>query len=38
MKESPLMIKSKAVALDVIKVCKDLRNARRLLMKASPYC
>ena len=28
MKESPLMIKSKAFALDVIKVCKDLRNAK----------
>ena len=25
MKESPLMIKSKAFALDVIKVCKELR-------------
>ncbi len=28
MKESPLMIKSKDFALDVIKVCKDLRNAK----------
>lgn len=28
MKESPLMIKSKSFALDVIKVCKDLRNAK----------
>ncbi len=28
MKESPLMIKSKAFALDVIKACKDLRNAK----------
>ena len=28
MKESPLMIKSKVFALDVIKVCKDLRNAK----------
>ena len=27
-KESPLMIKSKDFALDVIKVCKDLRNAK----------
>ena len=28
MKESPLMIKSKAFALDVIKVCKELREAK----------
>ena len=28
MKESPLMIKSKAFALDVIKVCKELRVAK----------
>ena len=28
MKESPLMIKSKAFALDVIKICKELRNAK----------
>ena len=28
MKESPLMTKSKALALDVIKVCKELRNAK----------
>lgn len=28
MKESPLMIKSKAFALDVIKVCKELRIAK----------
>ena len=28
MKESPLMVKSKAFALDVIKVCKELRNAK----------
>ena len=28
MKESPLMIKSKAFALDVIKVCKELRTAK----------
>ena len=28
MKESPLMTKSKAFALDVIKVCKELRNAK----------
>ena len=28
MKESPLMIKSKAFALDVIKVCKELRAAK----------
>lgn len=28
MKESPLMIKSKVFALDVIKVCKDLKNAK----------
>ena len=28
MKESPLMIKSKDFALDVIKVCKDLRNTK----------
>jgi len=28
MKESPLMVKSKAFALDVIKVCKDLRNEK----------
>lgn len=29
MKERPLMIKSKVFALDVIKICKDLRNAKR---------
>ena len=28
MKESPLMIKSKSFALDVIKVCKELRTAK----------
>ena len=28
MKESPLMIKSKKFALEVIKACKDLRNAK----------
>lgn len=28
MKESPLMIKSKEIALDVIKVCKELRLAK----------
>ena len=28
MKESPLMIKSKSFALDVIMVCKELRNAK----------
>lgn len=28
MKESPLMIKSKAFALEVIKVCKELRAAK----------
>ena len=28
MKESPLMIKSKSFALDVIKVCKELRMAK----------
>lgn len=28
MKESPLMIKSKAFALDVVKVCKELRNVK----------
>ena len=28
MKESPLMIKSKEFALDVIKVCKELRLAK----------
>ena len=28
MKESPLMIKSKAFAIDVIKVCKELRVAK----------
>ena len=28
MKESPLMIKSKDFALEVIKVCKELRNAK----------
>lgn len=28
MKESPLMIKSKLFALDVIKACKELRNAK----------
>ncbi len=28
MKESPLMIKSKAFALDAIKVCKELRDAK----------
>lgn len=28
MKESPLMIKSKALALEVIRVCKELRNAK----------
>ncbi|MEE1198079.1 MAG: four helix bundle protein [Acutalibacteraceae bacterium] len=28
MKESPLMIKSKSFALDVIKVCKELRVAK----------
>jgi four helix bundle protein len=28
MKESPLIIKSKAFALDVIRVCKELRNAK----------
>ena len=27
--ESPLMIKSKEFALTVIKVCKELRNAKR---------
>ena len=28
MKESPLIVKSKALALEVIKVCKELRNAK----------
>lgn len=28
MKESPLMIKSKAFALDVIRVCRELRTAK----------
>lgn len=28
MKNSPLMIKSKELALDVIKVCRDLRSAK----------
>ena len=28
MNESPLIVKSKALALEVIKVCKDLRNAK----------
>ena len=28
MKESPLMIKSKAFALDVIRVCKELRSVK----------
>ncbi len=28
MKKSPLMIKSKQLALDVIEVCKVLRNAK----------
>ena len=28
MKESPLIIKSKKFALDVIKACKELRNAK----------
>ena len=28
MKESPLIIKSKTFALDVIKVCKELRTAK----------
>ena len=28
MKESPLIVKSKAFALDVIKVCKELRTAK----------
>lgn len=28
MKESPLIIKSKAFALDAIKVCKELRTAK----------